>query len=226
MSQLGRGYTAFSPHQFLYNQKGTCGCGLRSATGCVDGGSQRLLFCSGGSSTCSDNEWENVKLLQSCFRRSECSGNANVGHICYMFCTQRWFAGADTASLCSVPFSLVSSFVLFFNDLWLVQVCKMIQGSCSCWVTCGWSYKMLQGWVLGDPWLVQVCMMLQGWVLGDPWLVQVCMMLQGWVLGVYGWCRSVKCTRTGALWHMWRIMNKTPFFYILKKIAPILCLLI
>lgn len=58
---LGRGYTAFSPHRFFYNQKGTSGIGFRSDSGSVNGGSQSLLFCSRGSNTCSDNEWEKFK---------------------------------------------------------------------------------------------------------------------------------------------------------------------
>lgn len=34
---------------------------------------------------------KNVKLLQSCFRRSECSGNANIGHICYVLHSEVYF---------------------------------------------------------------------------------------------------------------------------------------
>lgn len=71
----------------------------------------------------------------------------------------------DTATWLSLLCTFQSgiSSVLLLCDLWLVQVCKMLHDSCSRWVTCGWSYRMLQGWVLGDLWLVQICMMLQGW---------------------------------------------------------------
>lgn len=144
------------PHRFLYNQKGSLrvenrefevsGFRLRSAIDCVGMESQHLLFWSGDFDACSANDWKDAKLLQSCFRKSVCKGNANISHICYIFqwpCMCQWCQTVWLSLLWT--FQIDSSSVLWLGYLWLVEV-----------------YKML-------------------------------------------WCLSLQ--------HMWRAMNKTPFFY-------------